>query len=93
MTVYWADVDISIKGKIYFRVEIDAGPGMDTAKATVVNHYNNGFDPNIAIIATWVNVTYSGGSTTSPVDPYIIFHSFNISHKATKNLRKIHFKL
>lgn len=67
VAVYLADVDITIKGRIYHRVENDQGPGTDVARATVLNHFNNGYRPKATIIATWENVTFDGGSSTSPV--------------------------
>jgi hypothetical protein len=85
VAAFWADIDIYFtgKGKIYFRVEVDKGPGCDSAKATVINHYSNGFVPKIAIVATWVNVTYTGGTEISPVHPLYCF-SLKLSNKMMK---------
>lgn len=70
----WADVHNGIRGDVYYR-ETTEPELLERATLDVRKHFKNmpGFTATWVFIATWHQVTFYGGSQTTPVE-FKIYH-------------------
>lgn len=72
VAAFWADVDTRMNpGRVYFR-EISYGSLLNVATGQIRTYFpeTSHFNAKWLFIATWYNVTFYGGSTTTPTDTF-----------------------
>lgn len=86
---FWADVHNGIRGEIYYRETMDPAI-LSRATRDVRKHFKDmaAFSATWVFIVTWEEVTFYGGSSTTPV-----ITAFSVFHSLPCHLLPVHLHL
>lgn len=79
---FWADVDNRRAGKVFYR-ESQEAPILKRASADVRTYFSEfpSFNATWVLIATWLQVTFFGGNSLTPVQTCTLWHSSELQYK------------
>lgn len=82
MAPFWADVDNRRAGKVFYR-ESQEEPILKRASADVRTYFSEfpSFNATWVLIATWLQVTFFGGNSLTPVQTCIQPHSSKLQYE------------